>query len=333
MRSAGWLVLTLLAIVVLVDARSISTDAGDELIRPSLTNWGSDHVGQSFPDYITGDECLFCHRQDIGPAWSDNPHQTTIRRATTDDPAVTALLNEHKDFAAPDFLLGSGRLTRFLRKSKDYGKLDLLSVILRPQSKSFHGKLTTTGSPTWDTTSFSDRCAGCHTTAVDTESGSFSATSLDCFTCHGDVDLAHTNDADHIFLSKTNRDPRKVISACGQCHLRGGQSRSTGQPYPNMFVAGGNLFHDFDVNLSDTTIASLPTVEQHIFLNCRDVAAGQDVSVTCLSCHSIHDQSSKKHQQLEPSHHCNSCHDANMQLSEALQAANLLEIHSNTCNY
>src|SRR2546425_7148381 len=31
--------------------------------------WGSDPVDKAVPESITGDECLFCHRVQIGPAW------------------------------------------------------------------------------------------------------------------------------------------------------------------------------------------------------------------------------------------------------------------------
>ena len=36
--------------------------------------WGSDHVGQPVPEYVDGNECLFCHRNDVGVTWSDNRH-------------------------------------------------------------------------------------------------------------------------------------------------------------------------------------------------------------------------------------------------------------------
>src|SRR6266446_1000602 len=28
--------------------------------------WGSNHVGKPIPEYVHGDECLFCHRNNIG---------------------------------------------------------------------------------------------------------------------------------------------------------------------------------------------------------------------------------------------------------------------------
>jgi len=334
MHRYGWLVLALLLVALSVGVTCISTDAADKIRQHKITTWGGDHVGQSFPEYVTGDECLFCHRRDIGPTWNDNPHQQTIRRATQDDPAVAALKDTtNREIDTPDFLLGSKRLTRFLRRSHEYGKVDLLTALFRPHPGGSHGQMEGTQSARWDAKTFADRCAGCHTTAVDANTGSFAATSLDCFTCHGDVDLAHTTDSSHIFLSKTNRNPQEIISTCGQCHLRGGHSHSTGKPYPNTFVAGDNLFHDFDVDLSDDAIDILPAIEQHIFLNCRDVATGADTTITCLSCHNVHDQCGEKHQQLELSKTCSTCHTADMELIGALRATNTLETHNTTCDY
>ncbi len=78
--------------------------------------WGADHVGQPLPDYMTGDECLFCHR-DIGNNWQESAHQLTIRPAIPDDLAMQ-VLRQHPDtseFAdAVEFLLGDDRLVRYL---------------------------------------------------------------------------------------------------------------------------------------------------------------------------------------------------------------------------
>src|SRR5438128_1899779 len=41
--------------------------------------WGSDHVGKPVPEFDSGDECLFCHRMDVGPTWKDSRHNSTIR--------------------------------------------------------------------------------------------------------------------------------------------------------------------------------------------------------------------------------------------------------------
>ena len=328
------------------------------------TAWGDDHVGKPLPAYMTGDECLFCHRK-IGPTWSSNRHQLTIRPASPDEPAVRLLreLPEGNDIAAETrYLLGSQRITRFLRRSKQYGKLDMLSASFIPKSsvsgqdakaerdRADEGTLRDRDSLQWDETTFAARCAGCHTTAVKTATRSFSALSLDCFTCHGDVNLDHTKDVRRVLLSGKNRRPREVVSICGQCHLRGGSSKSSRLPYPNTFVAGDNLFRDFQVNFSDAAIEALPPQDQHIFLSAREVVVfdkarssesdsptgGASQGTNCLTCHQVHSQSSEKHQQLENASICSACHvpdTDNTKLRAAMFRLNRLRAHSRTCDY
>ncbi len=301
--------------------------------------WGSDHVGQPFPDYVTGDECLFCHRS-TGAKWPENRHQLTIRPAAADEPALQALgkLAAGRDAAAAtEFLLGGRQVTRFLRRSTRYGQLELLSTAFRSSpAEQPAGQLSVTASPDWDAAAFGDRCAGCHATAVDPATRAFSALSLDCFVCHGDVPLAHTNDKRQALLSGLNREPREVIAICGQCHLRGGKSRSSGLPYPNTFVAGDNLFRDFAVDFSDKALAALPPLEQHIFANARDVVQFERTTLTCLSCHEVHAQTSSRHRRLEPAELCWSCHvreSGFRELRRALQPEHRLRPQSRTCDY
>src|ERR1700689_86922 len=46
----------------------------------STSEWG-DHVDAPLPEYVTGEECLFCHRDDWGNRWAKNYHQRTVRPA------------------------------------------------------------------------------------------------------------------------------------------------------------------------------------------------------------------------------------------------------------
>jgi predicted CXXCH cytochrome family protein len=233
--------------------------------------------------------------------------------------------------------MGSKRITRFLKRSKDYGKFDILSASCIAQSGSTSlEKLQNVESPHWETRTFADRCAGCHATAVNTQTRAFSATSLDCFACHGDVPLEHTKDVRRVFLSSKNRTPRQVTSICSQCHLRGGKSKSSKLPYPNTFVAGDNLFRDFQVDLSGAAIKALPPIDQHIFLNARDVAVFGNSTMTCLTCHDVHGQSSEKHQRLENATICSSCHvqgTDNTKLRDAILPFSKLQTHSRVCDY
>jgi len=221
------------------------------------------------PHYVTGDECLFCHRVKVADTWQNNPHARTVHPGDTSD---------------PPFILGAHPPHRGLRPD-GYGKFDLLSI---------DGK-------TWDTQKFAQRCAGCHTTAVDPQTHAFSTSSLDCFTCHGIAPENHPNDTSLIWFSKKHsKDAKQIVSICGQCHLRGGKSKSSGLPYPNNFVAGDDLFADFQVDLTKA--------EDHIVHNSRDVVIhGSDV--TCISCHKIHDDTSAKHRLVLSGPICLDCHN------------------------
>src|SRR5262245_22809829 len=63
----------------LLMAASLPSLAAEPKANLNPAAWGSDHVGRPVPEYITGDECLFCHRITIGPGWSRTRHQSTIR--------------------------------------------------------------------------------------------------------------------------------------------------------------------------------------------------------------------------------------------------------------
>jgi len=219
-----------------------------------------DHAGQPVPKYVTGDECLFCHRVKVADTWQQNPHARTIRPRGSDDPAT-------RDFP-PDaaYILGAQPPHRGL-KEHGYGKFDLLSSDLKH----------------WDIEAFAMQCAGCHATAVDPKTHTFSTSSLDCYTCHGVVPENHPNDISLVwFSSKHSRDPRQIISICGQCHLRGGKSKSSGLHYPNTFVAGDDLFGDFRVDFGKADDDSLNAGDRHIYRNARYVIVSGG-TVTCLS--------------------------------------------------
>ena len=56
-------------------------------------DWGSNHAGKPVPDFIHGDECLFCHRNDIGPGWQKNAHGLTVRQRE-DAPELQEILKQ-----------------------------------------------------------------------------------------------------------------------------------------------------------------------------------------------------------------------------------------------
>ncbi len=232
-----------------------------------------------------------------------------------------------------EFLLGERRQVRFLKRSAEYGKLVMLSAAFAPpprgtNSRRAHGKLIDLKDAHWDVQTFAKRCAGCHTTGVDPKTQAFSSTSLDCFTCHGVVAQKHA-DTKKVFLSKAQHDPPRVIVAiCGQCHLRNGKSRATGLPYPTNFVAGDNLFRDFQVGLTDADLATMNPGDRHVAQNVREVLEGKS-QTSCVSCHDVHRQTTTQHRQVAEGATCISCHGP----GRPKKAWTRYVVHSTLCGY
>src|SRR5260370_29263119 len=74
-------------------------------------------------EYIHGDECLFCHRNDIGPTWQSNTHGISLRERQ-DAPDLVKSLNPPADL---EFFLGSRPHVRFLTKAVD-GKFAIFTA-------------------------------------------------------------------------------------------------------------------------------------------------------------------------------------------------------------
>jgi predicted CXXCH cytochrome family protein len=294
--------------------------------------WGSSHVGQPVPDFVHGDECLFCHRNDIGPGWQKNAHGITVRQGE-DAPEWRDIFKGQPALAtvAPqiEYFLGSRHRLRFLKK-EGYGKFAILNTQAELGSGHQVQKWIDAQKPTWDKDRFANRCVGCHATAVDPATRAFSGFGLDCYTCHGAVDLNHTNDISLVFLSKKQRnDARVITSTCAQCHLRMGKSRSTGLPYPNNFVAGDNLFKDYEVDFSKADDQALNPGDRHILRNVRDVALNGSDFPTCISCHDIHKSSSVKHKRAPRTVICNDCHNA----EGPIKGSKAYVVSSEVCEY
>jgi hypothetical protein len=303
---------------------------------PNWATWGTDHVTLPIPEYGTGDECLFCHRDRFGADWERNAHERTVRPVDSAPGELAALKAspEASRFADQvEFVLGDRRQVRFLKRTADYGKLALLSAKFAPpppgtRSRRVHGKLIDLKEVHWEDQIFARTCAGCHATGVDPKTHAFSATSLDCFTCHGIVEQKHP-ETKMVYLAKKKHDlPRVVISICAQCHLRNGKSRSTGLPYPTNFVAGDNLFRDFEASLTDRDLADMNPADRHVGQNVREVLDGKS-QTTCLSCHDVHRQTTVKHRQVAEGATCSICHEPGKPKSQWKH----YEVHSALCGY
>ncbi len=301
--------------------------------------WGGNHAGKPVPEFTQGDECLFCHRNTIGATWQQNAHGVSVRQSE-DAPEFVAMVKSQPKLNALanqiEYFMGSRHRVRFLKKD-GFGKFAMLDsqAILNAEHKATAWE--SVEKPTWDKEKYANRCTGCHNTGIDAATKAFSAFGLDCYACHGSVDLNHSNDISLILLSKKRRNDAKVItSICAQCHLRESQSRSTGLPYPNNFVAGDNLFQDLVVNLARAEDEKLNPGDRHIWRNVRDVAVNGDESITCLSCHQIHavaganppTNPTLRHRRILRAPICSECHAA-----DSFKNPKPYTVHSGLCEY
>lgn len=294
--------------------------------------WGADHVGQPIPQYMESGECLFCHRDKVGATWGKNRHNRTIREAEASEPAMAALRDNKGTAEFADqvkLLLGGPHASRFLRRAKAYGHVDMLSVAAR-KGRGDRARLEHADNPHWDAKSFAQSCAGCHTTAVDTKTQAFAALALDCYSCHGEGAEEHANDPSLMPLSRRRKDPpRAVTSICASCHLRFGKSKSSGLPYANNFVAGDNLFKDYQVDWALADDPEINPADRHVLANVRDVVVNGQESMTCLSCHDVHTGSSRRHRDVPEQKYCLQCHVAGKDKKQLVP----YEVHSERCQY
>jgi hypothetical protein len=299
------------------------------------TAWGGNHVGQPVPEFVQGDECLFCHRNTIGATWQRNAHGVAIRQYEVAG-ALRELLKQPELARVAkeiEYFLGSRHRVRFLKKD-GFGKFALLNTqaVLDAQAKPTNW--LEKDKPAWDKEKFGPNCAGCHATGIDAKTKTFSAFGLDCYVCHGEVNLEHANDTKLMILSKKRRnEPELITSVCAQCHLREGKSKSTGLPYPNNFIAGDNLFQDFAVDWTKADDEKLNLIDRHIYRNVRDVVLDGKTSPTCINCHQVHyetrAQSLAKHKLPPRSPLCFDCH-----VNEApLKAVKPYTVASKVCEY
>ncbi|HEV3137870.1 MAG TPA: multiheme c-type cytochrome, partial [Pirellulales bacterium] len=285
--------------------RSVAAPPDAQRLDPAA--WGNDHVGQPIPEFVESGECLFCHRDQVGGSWQTNKHNRTIRDAEASEPAMQALRADPKVKDLADqvqLILGDTRAQKFLKRSAAYGKLDLLSVGAT-FGRGRRAKIDSADKPRWDAETFALECAGCHTTAVNPQTHAFATVSVDCYSCHGDGMAEHPNDPKLIPLAKVRKDaPAAIISICGSCHVRFGKSKASGLPYPTNFVAGDNLFKDFQVDFAQADNPKLNPSDRHVMENVRDVVVHGRQTMTCLSCHDVHNGSSKRHRELAGEQYC-----------------------------
>ncbi|HEY8461333.1 MAG TPA: hypothetical protein VIM99_13180, partial [Blastocatellia bacterium] len=178
-KSAKSSIVCALALLALSFNSGVKGQGQNKSIGPKA--WGGNHAGKPIPDYVPGDECLFCHRNAIGSTWQKNAHGVTVRQRE-DAPELAGMLGSQPALAEVakqvEYFLGSRHRVRFLKK-EGYGKFAMLNAQVALDANNQSAALINGEKLAWDKEKFAGRCAGCHATAVDPETRAFSAFGLD----------------------------------------------------------------------------------------------------------------------------------------------------------
>jgi hypothetical protein len=93
-------------------------------------------------------------------------------------------------------------------------------------------------------------------------------------------------------------------------------------------MAGDNLFQDYVVDFGKAEDASLNAGDRHVLRNVRDVVANGGTT-TCLDCHRVHEQSTRKHRFVLSGPICLECHNA----EGPKKSVKTYVVHSEICEY
>ena len=74
-------------------------------------------------------------------------------------------------------------------------------------------------------------------------------------------------------------------------------------------MAGTNLFDDYQADLKQADNPDLNPGDRHVYASVRDVFENGS-TVTCLSCHQVHADSSAKHRRVLTGPICQNCHNS-----------------------
>ncbi len=183
--------------------------------------------------YVGSQTCGACHPQNHDQ-WQRSIHSKMIQDAVANPDAVVA------DFTDPDrpYDLDAVRFTLGIRYRQRYiTQTDEDLIVLDGQWNIKKQRWDPAGGGK----SWTDSCAGCHSTGYDPETKTYAEVAIGCEACHGPG-------SEHIAMGG-GKDAAIVASAdvqiCGQCHTRG-SSPDGAHGYPVGYRPGGELEGKFN---------------------------------------------------------------------------------------
>ncbi|HEY3368195.1 MAG TPA: ammonia-forming cytochrome c nitrite reductase subunit c552 [Symbiobacteriaceae bacterium] len=241
-------------------------------------------VKKPLPEYVGSKACLGCH-SDRYVSWVGSGHGTMLTAITGPDVLpgdINATTPELKaELQKADFVVAG---QRFLARNGTTGEMTYLNVVWNPTAQAYQ--------PTKGGSSWSQGCAGCHSTNYDKKTMQFSDAGIGCEACHGPG-------RDHI---AGKGDVAKVVKStssdvCGQCHGGGKMLDGTGwvSGYrPNMKLADVSGIKMADaVDLAGVVPSSALHLRQypmwlasgHGPKAVSDLKSNDHASGNCYACH------------------------------------------------
>lgn len=272
-------------------------------------------------EFVGSRECFSCHRGDVRDVHETSPHALALQETGENGEPVLADLSATsapeiqfpgedaaRQLTAEDiaYVIGAGRVVqRYLYEADDGQYLvlpyewDTVEQAWRPYSP---------GHP-WPDTSYDwiTNCAGCHTTGLDSETGEWLESGVQCEACHG-PGSAHIDAADAAGRRPSEEETLAIRATiynspdaqmCGQCH-GAGVSTVDNLPYAAGYRPGDNLPDTYALVAPDDSAHWWPTghakqvnMQYNEWINNAHASSLETLHQsafpaddTCLSCHS-----------------------------------------------
>lgn len=279
------------------------------------------------PGYEGSDGCRECHSIEH-EQWRGSTHARTVHEPSESEKQLLrrSLLCGDEDAA---FILGERHARRFMIASPgEPGKHVMLPCRYDVGPAEWVGLHESD----WKTLTWEKECGACHTAGFSSDDYSFRELGVGCEACHGPGSRHGEHATSGKMISFGALPAKGEVTICASCHLQGGKSRATGLNYARNYVAGDDLFDDYQFDwgkLNSTPENADNPIDIHQKLLIRDAtraSADTGNQLRCTSCHEFHRMGHDKHEKLARQEFCYLCHArADFKVKEYNQSCNVCE--------
>lgn len=263
---------------------------------------------QAPADHFVGSQtCAGCH-QKAHETWKDTWMARTVRPPSADELKMiesSILCGGLK----VDYVLGGRVNLRFLQKrGEGHVFLPCEIEVATKQIKPFH-------LDDWQTFSFDEKCAACHTTGFDAKTLAYHEPGVGCESCHGPGSRHgdYTKAAGMVQYKSLSAVQEGMI--CSACHLQGGFSTVSSRRFPENYLPGDDLFKVYTFpwdtlpahTSQGVTVGTVDPIDVHQKVLMKLQLDGQS-DLKCTTCHDVHGAGDQKHQALPKQPYCSQCH-------------------------